>query len=56
VFLEQSGSQQEQKPLDINANLAINLAPGLVLQGQSVQANNAGRVYVNTGNLNMGAM
>lgn len=44
----------EQKPLDVNAKLQVGLAPGLVLQSQSVQST-GGNVYMNTGNLMSGA-
>ncbi|MEY2633894.1 MAG: hypothetical protein RIR00_2548, partial [Pseudomonadota bacterium] len=40
----------EQKPVDVNANLQVGLAPGLVLQGQSMQAS-GGDVQLNTGNI-----
>jgi hypothetical protein len=44
----------EQKPLDVNAKLQVGLAPGLVLQSQSMNATD-GNVYMNTGNLMNGA-
>jgi hypothetical protein len=44
----------EQKPLDVNAKMTVGLAPGLVLQGQSVQAS-GGNVQMNTGNVWNGA-
>lgn len=44
----------EQKPLDVNAKFQVGLAPGLVLQGQSMQAS-GGNVQMNTGNLMNGA-
>jgi hypothetical protein len=44
----------EQKPLDVNARLQVGLAPGLVLQSQSVQSS-GGNVQMNTGNLMNGA-
>ena len=44
----------EQKPVDVNAKMTVGLAPGLVLQGQSVQAS-GGNVQMNTGNLFTGA-
>lgn len=44
----------EQKPLDVNAKLQVGLAPGLVLQSQSMDAS-GGKVYMNTGNMNTGA-
>lgn len=53
-FLYEKLKPAEQKPLDVNANLQVGLAPGLVLQGQSMQAS-GGNVYMNTGNLMNGA-
>lgn len=44
----------EQKPLDVNAKLQVGLAPGLVLQSQSMNAT-GGNVYMNTGNVMNGA-
>lgn len=44
----------EQKPLDVNANMTVGLAPGLVLQSQSMQAT-GGNVTMNTGNVWNGA-
>ncbi|WP_199031731.1 phage tail tape measure protein [Ralstonia sp. ASV6] len=44
----------EQKPVDVNARMTVGLAPGLVLQGQSVQAT-GGNVQMNTGNVWNGA-
>lgn len=44
----------EQKPLDVTANLQVGLAPGLVLQSQSMQSS-GGKIYMNTGNVNTGA-
>lgn len=44
----------EQKPVDVNAKMTVALAPGLVLQGQSVQAM-GGNVQMNTGNVWNGA-
>lgn len=44
----------EPKPVDVNARLQVGLAPGLVLQGQSMQAT-GGKVYMDTGNLMTGA-
>ena len=44
----------EQKPLDVNAKMTVGLAPGLVLQGQSLQAS-GGNVQMNTGNVWNGA-
>lgn len=44
----------EQKPLDVNAKFQVGLAPGLVLQSQTLQAS-GGNVYMNTGNMNTGA-
>lgn len=47
---------QETKPqqVDVNAKLQVGLAPGLLIQSQSVNTT-GGRVYMNTGNLNTGA-
>lgn len=44
----------EQKPVDVNARMTVGLAPGLVLQSQSVQAT-GGNVQMNTGNVWNGA-
>lgn len=44
----------EQKPVDVNAKMTVGLAPGLVLQGQSMQAS-GGNVQMNTGNVWNGA-
>jgi len=44
----------EQKPVDVNAKMTVGLAPGLVLQGQSMQSS-GGNVYMNTGNIHTGA-
>lgn len=44
----------EQKPVDVNAKMTVGLAPGLVLQGQSMQASGA-NVTMNTGNVWNGA-
>lgn len=44
----------EQKPIDLNAKMTVGLAPGLVLQGQSMQAS-GGNVQMNTGNVWNGA-
>ena len=44
----------EQKPVDVNAKMTVGLAPGLVLQGQSMQSS-GGNVQMNTGNLFTGA-
>ncbi len=44
----------EQKPVDVNAKLQVGLAPGLVLQSQSMQAS-GGNVKMDTGNLYTGA-
>lgn len=44
----------EQKPVDVNAKMTVSLAPGLVLQGQSVQSS-GGNVQMNTGNVWNGA-
>lgn len=44
----------EQKPVDVNAKMTVGLAPGLVLQGQSMQAT-GGNVTMNTGNVWNGA-
>lgn len=40
----------EQKPVDVNAKMTVGLAPGLVLQSQSVQAS-GGNVQMNTGSM-----
>lgn len=44
----------EQKPLDVNAKLQVGLAPGLVLQSQTMDSS-GGKVYMNTGNVMNGA-
>lgn len=44
----------EQKPLAVNAKMTVGLAPGLVLQSQSMQAS-GGNVQMNTGNVWDGA-
>lgn len=44
----------EQKPVDIKAQMTVGLAPGLILQGQSMQASGA-NVAMNTGNVWTGA-
>lgn len=44
----------EQKPVDVNFRGQLGLAPGLVLQSQSMQAS-GGSVQMNTGNLMTGA-
>lgn len=44
----------DQKPVDVNANMTVGLAPGLVLQNQSMQAT-GGNVKLNTGNVWNGA-
>lgn len=44
----------EQKPVDVNFKGQLALAPGLVLQSQSMNAT-GGNVYMNTGNLMNGA-
>ncbi len=41
----------EQKPVDVDAKLTVGLAPGLVLQSQSVQTSGQGNVQMNTGSL-----
>ena len=41
----------EQKPVDVNAKMTVGLAPGLVLQNQSMQISGPGNVQMNTGNL-----
>jgi len=46
---------QPQPPVDVAVKLSVDLAPGQVLQSQSVQASGAGRVYTDTGNLSTGA-
>ncbi|MBI5919020.1 MAG: phage tail tape measure protein [Nitrosomonadales bacterium] len=40
----------EQKPVDVNAKIMVGLAPGLVLQSQSVKSSGGG-VNVNTGSM-----
>lgn len=40
----------EQKPVDVNAKMTVGLAPGLVLQNQSMQTS-GGNVQMNTGSL-----
>jgi len=45
----------EQKPVDVNANLSIGLAPGLVLQQQVVETNGMTNFKMNTGNVWNGA-
>lgn len=54
IDLQRSLRPAEQKPLDVNARLQVGLAPGLVLQSQSMDAS-GGNVYMNTGNMNTGA-
>lgn len=49
-----SDQPAEQKPLDVNANLQVGLAPGLVLQSQTMESS-GGKVYMNTGNMRTGA-
>lgn len=44
----------EQKPVDVNAKLQVGLAPGLVLQGQTMQAT-GGNVRMSAGNIWNGA-
>lgn len=44
----------EQKPVDVNAKMTVGLAPGLVLQSQSMQVT-GGNVQMNTGNVWDGA-
>lgn len=44
----------EQKPVDVNARLQVGLAPGLVLQSQSMQSS-GGNVQMNTGSQWTGA-
>lgn len=48
------GSAASSKQVDVNGRFQIALAPGLVLQSQSVQSS-GGKVYVDTGNVNTGA-
>jgi hypothetical protein len=48
-----SNDAPEQPPVDVNANMTIGLAPGLVLQNQSMQAT-GGNVQMNTGNIRTG--
>jgi hypothetical protein len=50
----QPPEQQEQPPVDINATLTLGLAPGLVLQRQTVQAEGV-NFKLNTGNIVSGA-
>lgn len=54
IDLQRSLRPVEQQPLDVNAKLQVGLAPGLVLQSQSMQAS-GGNVQMNTGNLYTGA-
>lgn len=42
--------QQEQRPVEVDANLRIGLAPGLVLQSQNMAAS-AGNVRMSVGNI-----
>lgn len=44
----------EPKPVEVTAKLQVGLAPGLAVQGQSMQATGGG-AYLNTGNLMSGA-
>lgn len=44
----------EQKPVDVNFKATLGLAPGLVLQGQTMQSS-GGNVQMNTGNVWTGA-
>jgi hypothetical protein len=44
----------EQKPVDVNARMTVGLAPGLVLQNQTMQTS-GGNVQMNTGNFWTGA-
>jgi len=46
--------QQHEQQVEIDANLRIGLAPGLVLQSQSMEAS-GGTVRMSTGNINSGA-
>jgi len=46
---------EPSKPVDVNANMTVGLAPGLVLYSQSIQANGA-NVRMNTGNIMNGGM
>lgn len=41
----------EQAPVDVNAKMTVGLAPGLVLQSQSVQTSGNGNVQMNTGSM-----
>lgn len=41
----------EQKPVDVNAKMTVDLAPGLVLREQIMQATGPGQVQMVTGNL-----
>ncbi|MCL2160705.1 MAG: phage tail tape measure protein [Betaproteobacteria bacterium] len=45
----------QKQDVDINAQLKVGLAPGLVLQGQSVQTSGGGNIRMDTGNLVTGA-
>jgi hypothetical protein len=40
-----------QKPVDVNAKMTVGLAPGLVLQNQSMQSSGSGNVQMNTGSI-----
>lgn len=40
-----------QKPVDVNAKMTVGLAPGLVLQNQSMQTSGSGNVQMNTGSM-----
>lgn len=44
-----------QKPVDVNAKMTVNLAPGLVLQNQTMKTSGSGNVQMNTGNVVHGA-
>lgn len=41
----------EQKPVDVNAKMTVGLAPGLVLQSQSMQSSGPVKSVMNTGNM-----
>ncbi len=45
----------DKKPVDVNANMTVGLAPGLVLQNQAMQTSGGGNVKLNTGNVWNGA-
>lgn len=51
-----SAKPEQQKPVEVNAKMTVGLAPGLVLQNQSMQTSGNGNVQMNTGNIMNGAM